>query len=77
MCNCVCSTGDNNMATNLAINPKLLDEALLCGRLKTKKATVEQALLEFIQRRRQKQILRHFGTLEWNRRFDYKKERSR
>ncbi len=39
------------MATNLAINPKLLDEALKAGGQKTKKATVEEALKEYISRR--------------------------
>jgi hypothetical protein len=39
------------MATNLAINPKLLDEALKAGGQKTKKVTVEGALKEYISRR--------------------------
>ncbi len=65
------------MATNLSIDPKLLDEALRVGGEKTKKATVTKALEEFIARRRQKKILELFGTLEWNPDFDYKRERKR
>lgn len=45
------------MATNLAIDEKLLDEALRVGGHPTKKATVTEALLENIQRRKQGQIV--------------------
>jgi Arc/MetJ family transcription regulator len=65
------------MATNLSIDPKLLDEALQVGGEKTKKATVTKALQEYIARRRQKHILDLFHKLEWNPKFDYKRERSR
>lgn len=65
------------MATNLAIDEKLLDDALKIGRLKTKKATVNEALREFIQRRRQKKILDLFGTVEFAPGYDHKKGRSR
>lgn len=65
------------MATHLAIDSQLLETALACGGLKTKKATVEEALRECIRRHRQKDIPKLFGTLEWDRRYDYKKERSR
>lgn len=65
------------MATNLSIDPKLLEEALRVGGEKTKAATVTRALEEFIARRRQKKILELFGKLEWNPDFDYKRERKR
>ena len=65
------------MATNLSIDPELLDKALEIGGEKTKKATVTKALREFIARREQKKIMDLFGTLEWNDDFDYKHERSR
>lgn len=63
------------MATNLAIDPGLLDEALQIGGLKTKKDTVNQALTEFVQRRKQQEITRLFGTLPWDEDYDYKKGR--
>ncbi len=50
------------MATNLAINPKLLDEALKAGGQKTKKATVEEALKEYISRRKQLKITSFLET---------------
>jgi Arc/MetJ family transcription regulator len=65
------------MATNLSIDPELIEQALRVGGEKTKAATVTKALQEFIARRRQKAMLELAGKLEWDDRFDYKKERSR
>ena len=65
------------MATNLAIDPALIDEALAVSGEKTKKAAVTKALREFIARRRQKRLLELFDSFEWDPDFDYKSERSR
>ncbi len=65
------------MATNLAIDPELLNKALKVGGEKTKKATVNRALQEFIARREQERLLDLFGKLYWDDSFDYKRERSR
>ena len=65
------------MATNLAIDPELLNKALEVGGEKTKKATVNRALQEFIARREQERLLHLFGKLYWDDGFDYKRERSR
>ena len=65
------------MATNLAIDPSLLNKALEVGGENTKKATVNKALREFIARREQARLLELFGTLDWDDEFDYKRERSR
>jgi Arc/MetJ family transcription regulator len=65
------------MPTNLAIDDKLLEEALRVGGQRTKKDTVNQALLEYIQRRRQAQIVDLFGKLEFVPGYDYKKQRRR
>jgi Arc/MetJ family transcription regulator len=65
------------MATNLSIDPELIDEALALSGEKTKKAAVTRALQEFIARRKQKRLLQLMGTLEWDDTFDYKAERSR
>ena len=75
MCGVLCDA--LHMATNLAIDPELLDRALAVGGEKTKKATVTRALTEFIARREQARLLELFGTLEWDPMFDYKTERSR
>ena len=65
------------MATNLSIDPKLIDSALKLSGEKTKRAAVTRALEEFIARRRQKRFLDLLGQLEWDKDFDYKAERNR
>lgn len=65
------------MATNLALDPELLDRALALSGEKTKKAAVTRALEEFIARREQARIVELFSTLDWDPDFDYKAERSR
>ena len=65
------------MATNLSIDPELLDRALEVSGERTKKAAVTRALQEFIARRQQKGLLDLMGSLEWDETFDYKAERSR
>ncbi len=63
------------MATNLAIDAELLDEALKVGGLSTKKDTVNQALTEYVQRRKQQEITKLFGNLPCDDDYDYKKGR--
>jgi len=65
------------MATNLALDPELLEKALEVSGEKTKKAAVTKALKEFISRREQRRILDLFGSLEWDEGYNYIKERSR
>jgi Arc/MetJ family transcription regulator len=65
------------MATNLSIDPALIERALELSGERTKKAAVSQALREFIARREQKQLVELFGKLDWNPDYDYKHERSR
>lgn len=65
------------MATNLSIDPELIDRALEVSGERTKKAAVTLALQEFVARRRQKRLLELMGKLEWDVAFDYKAERSR
>ena len=65
------------MATNLAIDPDLLDRALQVSGERTKKAAVTLALQEFIARRQQKRVLDLMGKLEWDESYDHKAERSR
>lgn len=65
------------MATNLNIDESLLNEAQRIGRKKTKRETVNEALSEYIQRRKQKEFLSLIGTIDLDPSFDYKKERSR
>jgi Arc/MetJ family transcription regulator len=65
------------MATNLAIDDRLLEEAQKIGGQRTKKATVTEALREYIQRRKQTKIVDLFDTVEFDPKYDYKKQRRR
>jgi Arc/MetJ family transcription regulator len=65
------------MPTNLAIDDKLLEEALKIGGKRTKRDTVNDALREFIQRRKRLKALEAFGTVAMDPAYDYKKLRSR
>ncbi|MBN8705506.1 MAG: type II toxin-antitoxin system VapB family antitoxin [Bacteroidetes bacterium] len=65
------------MATNLGIDTELLKQALELGKLKTKKETVNQALREFIQRRKMEDVISLFGTIDYSSDYDYKQLRNR
>ena len=65
------------MATNLDIDPELLEEALRIGGQKSKRMTVNMALKEFIDKRKQKEIIKLFGSMVYEPGYDYKKSRKR
>ena len=65
------------MASNLAIDDRLLEQALEIGGLPSKKATVNQALAEFIARRKRERAVEAFGTVEFDDGWDYKKARAK
>jgi Arc/MetJ family transcription regulator len=63
------------MPTNLAIDDRLIAEAQKLGRHRTKKETVNAALDEYVQRRKQQQIHSLFGTIDYDGAYDYHRER--
>ena len=63
------------MATNLDLDDALIEQARLLGNHKSKKAAVTEALEEYIQRRKQIEIIKDFGTVEYDEFYDYKKQR--
>ena len=65
------------MATNLALDNELLEEALRVGGKATKKDTVTEALQEYIGRRKQARIADLFGTIDYDPKYDHKKQRQR
>lgn len=65
------------MATNLAIDDELLQMALSVGGYRTKRETVNEALREFIERRQRQELVKLFGKIRYDSRYDYKKERRR
>lgn len=65
------------MATNLALDDRLLEAARKIGGRATKKDTVTEALEEYIARRKQARIADLFGTVQYDRAHDYKRQRRR
>ena len=65
-----------HMATNLSIDDWLIEEAKLVGKHRTKKGAVTEALMEYIQRRKQSEILRIFHSIDYDLDYDYKKQRA-
>ena len=65
------------MATNLSLDPELIELTLELSGERTKKAAVTKALEEFVARRRQRRLLDLMGKLDWQSSYDYKAERSR
>jgi hypothetical protein len=65
------------MATNLSIDPELIERALEVSGERTKKAAVTRALQEFVARRQQKRLLDLMGKLEWDLSYHYKTDRAR
>ena len=66
-----------HMATNLALDDKLIEEARRAGDHKTKKEAVTAALGEYVRRRKQVRLLEAFGTFEIDPEYDYKAGRRR
>jgi hypothetical protein len=65
------------MATNLDLDPDLVERAVELSGAPSKKAAVTAALQEFIARREQRRVIELFGKLEWDPAYDYKRERAR
>ncbi len=65
------------MATNLALDDKLITQALTMGHHKTKREAVTTALKEYIAHKKQLNIFKFFGLVDFDKNYDYKKERNR
>ena len=85
MCNRLCNELETQLAllpsgempNNLAIDDELLDEALRLGGHATKRATVNEALAEYIARRKRRAAVADFGTFDFDPDYDYKRARQR
>jgi hypothetical protein len=60
------------MHTNIDIDKNLLEEALALGDQKTKKAVVNEALVEYVHARKQAKIIELFGQIDFDPDYDYK-----
>ena len=73
----MCGNLEGTIATNLAIDQRLLERALRAGRHRTKRATVNEALEEYIKRRGRLRAIKAFGTIEFDPKFRYKRARAK
>lgn len=65
------------MPTNLALDDDLVGEAKRLGDHRTKREAVNEALAEYVARRKRRRVLEVFGELDWDDDYDYKEERKR
>ena len=63
------------MATNLELDPKLVEDVKIAGNHRTKREAVTAALQEYLQRRKQREAIKLFGTVDYAADYDYKKTR--
>ncbi len=78
MCKIMCRLQEGlEMPTNLAIDDKLLDRALKIGGHRTKRETVNEALHEYIERRKRLKALEAFGTIDFDPKYNHKRARKK
>ncbi len=65
------------MATNLQIDDSLIVKAVKLGGHRSKRAAVTQALVEYVDHLEQEKILSMFGTVDYDPKYDYKRQRAR
>lgn len=65
------------MATNLSLDDDLVNEAKKLGGHRSKREAVNEALAEYVARRKRRRILDLFGTLDWDPDYDHKAGRKR
>jgi len=65
------------MASNIAYDHELLEEAMELGHFKTKKEALNTALKEFVLHRKQLEILNLFGKVNFDPGYDHKKGRQK
>jgi Arc/MetJ family transcription regulator len=64
------------VATNLDLDPALVEHALRVSGEKTKKAAVTKALEEFVARRERAKLADLIQSSEWDPDYDYKADRA-
>ncbi len=74
---CVQLCDQLHMATNIQLDEDLIAEAQKLGKHPSKRATVEDALREYVQRRKQVEIVELFGQIDYDENYDYKDSRFR
>jgi Arc/MetJ family transcription regulator len=57
------------------LDDDLIDEARRLGGHRTKRQAVNEALEEYVSRRKRAEVAKIFGQVEWDPDYDYKAER--
>ncbi len=70
-------SNERYMAINLQIDEALIQEALALGNQQTERDVVEQALREYVQRRKQQMVIDLFGTIDYEEDYNYKEQRQK
>lgn len=65
------------MATNLALDDKLIEQAKDLGHHRTKREAVSAALVEYIQHLQQQSLFDEYGAIDYDPAYDYKQQRKR
>jgi Arc/MetJ family transcription regulator len=65
------------MATNLALDDKLIVQAQKAGRHRTKKEAVTAALKEYVAHKKSLGVTKSFGAIDFDDNYNYKKARKR
>jgi Arc/MetJ family transcription regulator len=65
------------MATNLALDDKLIEQARKLGGHTSKKEAVTAALRQYVRARRARKLIEMAGTIEYFDDYDYKSARKR
>ena len=65
------------MATNVHLDDQLISEAQRLGNHRSKRATIEDALREYVQHRKQLEVIQLFGQIDYDDSYDYKSARYR
>ena len=63
------------MTVRLEVDSDLIQEALALGKHRTQQDVVQEALKEYIQRRKQAKIVELFGSIEHEHNYDHKQQR--
>ena len=65
------------MATNLALDDKMIEEAVKLGKFRSKREAVNTAVEEYVKRKKQAGLIELFGKVDYYPDYDYKKSRTR
>jgi len=63
------------MRTNIVLDNEIVEEAFKYSKSKTKKDLIKEALIEFVESKKRKNLLELRGKIKFSENYDYKKYR--